>query len=335
VGRTKIKFSVNDLFLDGQHTPAEKQYLVRSPLFPVMATIYNTTDKAVRIGRLLCDQSVTDPAQMVMSALITTPEGFVVGKVKYHRGDFQYLSTSDGVSDPVSSPLITTTSSNYLRAKLGKDSDHVAVRWLRQGVNCATNCVADNIRTVADMAVDKAFGESVSCKPYVEFNSGITTFLSEVAMGAAVMTQMPSDMRQVFEDKYKKYEDRKNKFKASIDKAKSFFDQEKWVLALDINGGVILGAIAPHGAIAALDSYEIDGSLPYAKSGYANYTMQPKWYPNYEAIPEAYRSQVDYALMMLKVHKNSQNLFPDVGGVNQLWMDIGASVTSKIVILPK
>lgn len=335
MGRTRIKFNVNDLFLDGQHTPAEKQYLIRSPLFPVVATIYNAADKAVRVGQLICDQSVTDPAQMVMSAVITTSEGFVVGKVKYHRGNFQYLSVSDGVSDPGSSSLISTNSSNYIRAKLSKAADHVASRWLQQGINCATNCVADNIRTVADMAVDKAFGESVSCKPYVEFNSEITTFLSEVAMGAAVMTQMPSDMRQVFEDKYKKYEDRKNKFKASIDKAKSFFDQEKWVLALNVNGGVILGAINPHGAVAALDSYEIDGSLPYAKDGYADYTVQPKWYPNYEAIPDVYRSEVDYALMMLKVHRNSQNLFPDVGGCNQLWMDIGASVTGKMLLLPR
>ena len=336
MGKAKIKFNTDDLFLEGQHSFMGKQNFIRSPLFPIVATMYNTTERKIRVGHIVSNQISTsaDPKETVMSALLTTPEGFMVGKVRCNRGVFDFLATSDGVSAPSSNVLISSTSANYLKVKLSKNSDHVAASWLRRTSTDAICCISNVIRSITDTAVDRAYGRSVSSRPMVEYDSDITTFLSNVVMGRATMLQMPAEMRQIFESKYRDYTLNNNKFEEAIEKAKSFFDQGKWVLIREVNNGVILGAIIPDGAVAGLDIYKIGNSLPNGEChDFARFSVMPKWYSCYDAIPEEYRRELDYALMMLKVHRNADSLTPnDERGI---WMDIGAANWGKIMILPR
>jgi hypothetical protein len=336
VGKAKIKFNTDDLFLEGQHSFMEKQNFIRSPLFPIVATMYNTTERKIRVGHIVSSQISTsaDPKETVMSALLTTPEGFVVGKIRCNRGTFDYSATSDGVSAPSSNILISSTSANYLRLKLSKNSDHVAASWLRRGATDAICCISNVIRSITDTAVDRAYGRSVSNRPMVEYDADIITFLSNVVMGKATMLQMPAEMRQIFESKYRDYMLNNNKFEEAIEKAKSFFDQGKWVLIREVNNGVILGAIIPDGAVAGLDIYKIGDSLPHGEChDFARFSVMPKWYSCYDAIPEEYRRELDYALMMLKVHRNADSLTPnDERGI---WMDVGAANWGKVTILPR
>lgn len=329
MGRTKVKFNINDLFLDGQHTPEQKLSFTRSPLFPIVTTIYNTTDRKTRIGKTVLSDTVS-------SVTITTEEGFVVGRVRHYpgNGQYDYTATSDGVSDPSSNVLISTTSASYLRAKLSKNSSHVAAAWLRRNAEDARNCITNTIRAVVDSAVDMAYGRSVTERPMIEFDTNIATFLSNVVTGKTTMLQMPADLRQTFEAKYREYEQSSEKFDAAIDKVKSFFDQSKWVLIRNVNGGVILGAISSDGAIAGLDIYRYSDGLPHGEThDFAPQLMKPTWYPSYDAIPEEYRRELDYSMMMLRVHRNSDTPMPDEE--RKVWMDIGAANWGKILILPR
>lgn len=336
MGKARIKFNTDDLFLEGQHSFMEKQSFLRSPLFPIVATMYNTTDRKIRVGQILSNQVSTngDPKDTIMYALITTPEGFVVGKIRCNRGTFDYSATSDGVSTPSSNVLISSTSANYLRAKLSKTSDHVAASWLRRGATEAICCVSNALRSISDSAVDKAYGRSVSNRPMVSYDSSTTTFLSNVVMGKTTMLQMPADMRQIFDMKYREYEESNSKFSEAVEKTKSFFDQGKWVLIRDVNNGVILGAITPDGAVAGLDAYLYGEGLPHGEChDFARFSLMPKWYPSYDAIPDEYRRELDYSLMMLRVHINSDTIPTHEG--RSIWMDIGAANSGKILILPR
>lgn len=328
MGRIKTKFNTDDLFLEGQHSSTEKQDFIQSPLFPIVATMYNTTDRAIRVGHITKNDTFC-------SALITSVEGFVVGKIRFNRSNsFDYSSTSNGTTEPSSNVLVSSTSANYIRAKLSKNSDHVAASWLRRNAIDAPRCVSNTIRNIADSVVDRAFGKSLSCRPYIEFSSEITTFLSDVVMNKKTMSEMSADMRQSFDAKYSQYEESCNKFNAAIDKAKTFFDQDKWVLVRDVNRGVILCAITPDNTVAALDIYKLGDGLPHDhKYDYANYSIKPKWYPCYDAIPEEYRRELDYSLMMLKVHTRSNSMIPE--DPQGIWMDIGAANYGQITVLPK
>lgn len=337
MGKARIKFNTDDLFLEGQHSFIEKQSFIRSPLFPIVATMYNTTERKIRVGHIVNNQLSTsaDPKETIMSALLTTPEGFMVGKVRCNRGTFDFSATSDGVSEPSSNVLISSTSANYLRTKLSKNSDHVAVSWLTRTSTDAIRAVSNVLRSISDTLVDKAYGRSVSSRPTVEYNSDITTFLSNVVMGKTTMLQMPADMRQTFDSKYNDYTINNNKFEEAIEKTKTFFDQGKWVLINEVNRGVILGAIFPDGAVAGLDIYKWGDSLPHGEThDFAPFSLMPKWYPRYDAIPEEYRRELDYALMMLKVHRNADSLIPQADHRN-IWMDIGAANWGKVMILPR
>jgi hypothetical protein len=337
VGKVKIKFNTDDLFLEGQHSTMEKHNFLRSPLFPIVATMYNTTDRKIRVGHIVSNQISTsaDPKETIMSALLTTPEGFMVGKVRCNRGVFDFSATSDGMSEPSSNVLISTASASYLRAKLSKTSDHVAAQWLRRTANDAIYCVSNVIRSISDTAVDRAYGRSVSSRPTVEYNADITTFLANVVMGNATMLQMPADMRQIFDGKYRDYSLNNAKFDEAIEKAKSFFDQGKWVLINGINHGVVLGAITPDGAVSGLEIYKWAEGLPHGGvHDFARFSLTPKWYPSYDAIPEEYRRELDYALMMLKVHRNAASVNIDPNERN-IWMDIGAAGWGKVVVLPR
>lgn len=328
MGTSKTKFNTNDLFVEGQHTPEERLNFIRSPLFPVVTTIYNTTDKTTRIGRVTMGDTT-------ISALITTEEGFIVGKLRYypHNKQYDFASVSDGLSEPSGNILISTSSVSYLRAKLSKNSSHVAAAWLRRNATDAKHCITNAIRGVIDSAVDKVYGSSVSQVPTVEFDADICTFMANVVMGKTTMLQMPSDMRQTFESKYRNYENNSQKFRDAIEKVKTFFDHGKWILIRNVNDGIILGAISHDGAVAGLNMYS-NGVLPHGESyDYAPFSLKPRWYPNFEAIPEEYRRELDYAMMVLKVHRNAESVFPSEE--RQLWLDVGAASWSKILILPR
>ncbi len=336
MGRTKIKFNIDDLFLEGQHSSTEKQAFIRSPLFSIMTTIYNTTDKTVRVGQIISNQISTsaDPKDTIMSAVITTPEGLSVGKLRCNRGTYDYVSTSDGMIDPAANTLISTTSANYIRSKLSKNSEHVAASWLRRCAADGIHCISNAIRSVTDSLTDRAYGRSIVARPSIEFSSEVGTFLANVAMGNLTMMQMPADIRHEFETKYSEYTNNSKKFYAAIDAAKNFFDQGKWVLIRNINAGVVLGAISPDGAVAGLDIYRNGTGLPHGEiNNYAHFTMRPKWYPSYEAIPDEYRRELDYALMVLKVHRNADTLFPN--SERDVWTDIGAASWGKMLLLPR
>jgi hypothetical protein len=47
---SKIKFNIEDLFIEGQHDAATKQKIITCSLFPIAATMYNTAEKQLRIG---------------------------------------------------------------------------------------------------------------------------------------------------------------------------------------------------------------------------------------------------------------------------------------------
>ncbi len=354
MGSKKIKnaFVMSELFVEGQHTPQDIQKFSRSPLFPIAATIYNTVDKALRVGHIeyrasgASELNHIDPDKTDMTAYFCTPEGLTVAKAICRTGQFSFHTTLDVLSSGTSmgSPDLTTTNANYIRAKLSKSSNHPALSSLQACIRSAQTVISHKLRGITDSLVDKFFGNGVSRRPTIEFSSAEATYLADIVMGKATSMDIPPADWQGIEIKYQAHSHRAAKFDSAIEQAREAFDGDKWVFIPEINGGVMLGAIRSDGVQKALDAYRLGNYLPSHESTehtYANFVIPLKWYPSVEALPEDYKRELDYALVMLKAHRGSEangepNLIP-VTGYGKLgnWPQIGAFKRDSVMFLPK
>lgn len=354
MGSKKIKnaFVMSELFVEGQHTPQDMQKFSRSPLFPIAATIYNTVDKALRVGRIeytalsASELDHIDPAKTHMTAYFCTPEGLTVAKAICRTGQFSFHTTYDVLTSGTSmgSADLTTTNANYIRAKLSKSSNHPALSSLQACIRSAQTVISHKLRNITDSLVDTFFGNGVSRRPTIEFSSAEATYLADIVMGKATSMDIPPTDWQEIEIKYQAHSNRAAKFDSAIEQAREAFDGDKWVFIHEINGGVMLGAIRPDGVQKALEAYRLGNYLPSHESTehtYANFVIPLKWYPSVEALPEDYKRELDYALVMLKAHRGSEangepNLIP-VTGYGKLgnWPQIGAFKRDSVMFLPK
>lgn len=336
MGQTKTDFNADEFFIDGQHTPEERRVFMQSTFFPIAVAMYNTTNKAIRVGKI---GYVAEGVPAVKSALIVSPEGFMVGKLKLEVSEYKFFVASDGVTEPDHNVMLSSVNPNYVRAKLSKSSKHVAVTALKYRAENTSKQVSHIVRSLVDNIVDTENTQTVSRRPSANMPANIVSYLADIVAGKSTLADMPLDVRTQFEDKYKVYASHVARFHAAVDAAKGMFDQDKWLLVQDINGGVIFGSVSPTGVLDALDIYKTsERGLPVSDHHeYAKFSVAPKWYPNYEAIPEECRRELDYSLMMLKVHANSNSasIFPATNMPEQYWPDIGAAVSGKVVLLPK
>lgn len=343
--RIKNTFVLSELFLEGQHTPQDIQKFSRSPLFSIAATLFNTTDKALRVGHVEYDSQPhynhIDPDKTNMTACLCTTEGLTVAKIACCAGNFSFYTTFDATtSTSMGNPELTTTNSNYIRSKLSKSSKHPALINLHNAIKAARTVIASKLRHIIDGLTDDFYGGGVSHRPRLDLDEKYITFLADIVMGNKTKESVrPSDWT-VFEDAYQKHCQKTTKFDSAIDQVREAFDGDKWVL-VHVNRGVALGAIRYDGVQKVLDAYQSGDWLPACDNSeynYANFTIPLKWYPSYEAIPEDYKRDVDYALVMLKAHRGAaaeedNNMIPQVNRCN--WPKIGAFKRDSVMFLPK
>jgi hypothetical protein len=217
---------------------------------------------------------------------------------------------------------------------LSKGSNHPAFAGLLEAINLAENLFSHRLRGMVDSGVDKMFGRGLMQRPCLETDNVIASFLADVVMGKTTMLQMPAHLRQDFDTSYSAYEASSVKFDKTIDEFKKLFESGMWALSIRPHGEVVLSAISTEGVNTALDAYKSGSKLPsYTDHNYATYTLNPTWYPSYEAIPEEYRRELDYRLMLLKAHRNSESLIPD--SRDAWWFDLSSAKSGNTLILPR
>ena len=335
----KIKFDSKLIFLDDQHSQADKDVFIRSPLFPVFVSAYNSTGGGIRVG--LFDYNIdADAARWRIN--VVTPQGFIVGMIKgqanYVTGDqsYEYATVMNGLADPRGSShtVLHTSNSRYLLNKLSAKSNHEAASYLRRYTKEAGRVVDNFIYSTVDGLIDKKFGERISRSPAVYLSPNLDTYLARVAMGEVTLNDMPMDMRTELDTKFSDYKTKREKFWQATNFVKDFIKGGKWLYINNINGGVVVAAIAADNTEKAIDGYQDGLSLAGAEAGgYAQYSIEPKWYPSHDAIPEEYRRELDYGLMMLKVHTKSEGHIPKLemrfSTELKIWDEIGAAMCEQ------
>jgi len=333
MARSVIKFNISDIFLDGQTSKEDRLSLIKSPLFSILANLYNRSERSIRVGMITRAEASND----IYGVEIVTPEGLSVARLTARCGSLYnfgvYASPLSAGTNP--NPLISSCNPKYLQTKLGPKSDHEAAQVFDSKLAFTKVYVSELLRTLLDRFVDTTVGTALTSMPQVFGGTYIASgdevklcnYLALYFAGEVTAAEMPSHLRNLFDSTYKKYVDEKNKFADALVRSREMFSGEKWVYFRNINGGVVLGAIRTDAMQVAIDKYESGQGLPFTTEfNYAQWEMPLKWYPTHEHIPADIRQQVDLSLVMLKAHRNSEEMFPSDG---KFWEEMGCATLAN------
>lgn len=327
MARSVIKFNINDIFLDGQTSQEARLHLINSPLFGILANLYNRSEKAIRVGMVTRSEATND----LYSVEIVSPEGLSVARLTARYGSMYNFGVYTHPLSAGTNPntLISSSNPKYLQTKLGPKSEHEATEIFDTRLVSTKVYVSDLLRTSLDKFIDHTIGISVTSSPKVFSDRYISNgselelcnYLALYYAGDVTQLEMPQNVRNMFDDMYKKYVDKKNKFADALKRSREMFSGEKWVYFHNMNGGVVLGAIRTDAMQVAIDKYSSGQYLPFASEfNYAQWDTPLKWYPSHNHIPADIRQQVDLSFLMLKAHRNSEEMFPSNG---RFWEEMG------------
>lgn len=344
----RIKFNVRDLLFPEQHEPnvdSMVKLLLASPLLPAVAQIYNESNKAIRVGKTVMHSNGTirtinmvNPLGLLVGGLNSTGTIGSGGEVSCYSPwvPHSYIADRRGLS---------TANPRYLVNKVKMSSDHPAGVNLHHSIREANKFIGGQLRSILDQMIDTDYGSSLTSAPTFKataLNETTGTYMARVVAGEISYAEFPANVRQDFERVFSSFKERRQKFKDSITNARQFLDGEKWLYLPDINNGVLLGAIRPEPMLAALETYSNGGHLPFESDEYT-YVQESvpfKWYKSFDHIPEELRAGLEYSLVMLKMHRASEDMLPKHEDA-KFWREMGcyssnsAGKRSPVLLLAK
>ena len=122
----RVKFNVQDIFLDGQNDPADRAFFISSPLFSAFASLYNRSGGKVKVGKL----GITSAAdgKYVSTVPVINDLGMPIGNI-FNQGRMSYNTVGfEVMHDPFepdfTSARIRTGNPKYLQQNLSPASSH-------------------------------------------------------------------------------------------------------------------------------------------------------------------------------------------------------------------
>lgn len=331
MSRQSKSFNVNDLFLQGQNSDVARNLLIRSPLIGSVASVYNRAGGKIRVGAI-----DTAGDTYIKRVQFVTTKGVPVADITSNNlYDDIYFSTSTGNSlarHKSGWRRLSTTNPKYLQNKLSAKSNHEAAESFDSALIESEAWIGHELRGLLDRLVDKAMGEGVTRAPAFgdggfgyHIDSSVMTAMARVFAGEIAAHEVTAVTRTEFQRLFDIYATKREKFGNALKTAVEFLTGEKWIYVNDINGGFIAGAISDAGMLAAIDKYKSGEALPTQQMNSFNYvteTVPLQWYPSVECVPEDVRKGIEFSLVMLKTHRNSQVMLPTESGI---WHEMGCA----------
>jgi hypothetical protein len=328
----KTKFNVQDIFLEGQNTVANRNMFVASPLFSVFASLYNRSEGQVKVGLIKTMKSVQTGAEFISEVPVVTHVGLAIGVIENNEADYSGLTFSIYHSaldhHDFRSARLRTSNPKYLQNRLSRNSTHDLAESFDARLHRTLNSFNDIIHGMVDNSIDKKFGGRLDGAPRFDPRGSATntlmTFMARHFAGEIDHSQVPASVRSDFSTLFNRYAEAREKFKVALKDTAEMISTEKWVYLTNANNGVILGAIRPEPMSVALERYMSEGELPMSHQfAYVQASVPFKWYPSYDHIPDEYRQQLEFSMVMLKAHTNSDQMLPTSSG-EYFYYELGA-----------
>lgn len=317
----RITFNVNDMFLEGQNDADVRAKFIRSPLFGIAVNLYNRAKTLKNLDLRVGFIDVTKfnaGTEAVTKVNLVTPTGIPVALISNSAADYSSIGfgTFSSHTESIEGAFRQLASSNpkYVQSKLSAKSDHDAAGAFDYAIVSAYKFLDNLLRNLSDNLVDHLSGERFVGRPLIsssKLTDDVTTFLLNIYAGKCTFAEMPMDMRNLLDNNLTQHEQKCLKFNQAIQKSIEFMDSDKWILMPRMNNGIVMACISPDGVTEALAKYRDGLYLPDTPAfRYAREVVPCKWYPSFESIPDDYRKGIEFSLMMLKTHRNSDTLMP-------------------------
>ena len=332
MGRSKAVFNTKDLFLEGQNNADVQTKFIRSPLFPIAVNAYNrakTKNLDLRVGFI--ETGNYTGGEVIRKVNLVTPLGVPVALITSSDGTYTsigFCTYSSHTENPESAyRQLSSSNPKYVQSKLSAKSEHDAAQAFDNALVSAHNFFDQTLRGIVDGLVDHVSGDRHVMRPLVSsgrLQDEAATFLLKVFAGDCTFAEMPLDMRASLDTQVKDYKLRCLKFDQAIDDALRFMDGDKWMYMPGMNKGVVVTCVSPDNMVNALNQYRAKGSLPYAPDVvYAKTSIAPKWYPSFDSLPDDIREGLQFSMMMLKTHRNSNDLLPKECHGGKFFVEMG------------
>lgn len=331
MGRSKSvkNFDYNALFLDNQTDAATRLEVARSPCLSVILAAYNLVGGNLRVGHVRKHQD-----GRVSKVNLVTPIGLPVALINMESPTYSFDLCYDASTGAMSSRL-NTTNLRYMKSKLSAGNELAAA--VVERVNENNKFFSLSVYTMIDRLVDKAMGESVTSAPSfsspLSMDRELLTFMARYMAGEVTTLEMPNNLRAMFDSMYKEFSNKRAKFKEALISAREFVGGDKWFFMNNVNNGVILGGIGSQPMLAAVEHYTNVGRMPsYSDYNFCDVTVPFKWYPSFQDIPEQYRRELEYSLVMLKTHRGVDEMIPNTGA-REFWPEMGCYSAGSVHVL--
>jgi hypothetical protein len=316
------------MFLPGLHDQATVKEIISSSMWPVFVQAYNLSNQKVRVG--LIKRSTLN---LVSAIDVVDQYGLRIGSVSVDGGAMHFgvynNPTAQGVPGDQSWSRVKSTNVKYIVRKL-KDGNSDASRGLTEGLETSDGFFNKTIWEMVHDALNH--GRSFRDREiHVSVPSELATMLLRVFKGDmdrhTVGTMELAAVDTLFEQYCRK---RDGSTEAFLNTCR-LFGGEKWIFLPDICGGVLVAAINKQPIIDLLNRYRATDSFPTpASANFVHYSVEPCWYKSMDDVPENYRRDIEMQLTMLKLHRRSEKMIPEmleenVSNGTNVYFDVGAA----------
>ena len=339
------KIDVNNVFLPEALDEKDKQYVMKSAGWPLVVAAHSTTEQQVFVAGL-ARHSVLGSHTIHM----TNKSGVNVCAIKIN--DEGKLSEFCRVDNPLSNcnskgfefevphtfytQLLKTDSVRYAMNALRKNSTHRAKDDLIEALHRADRVVSEYVHDIISDILHVHNNNDYPAPPTVRLNNDTQIALLRMFEGDLSKDALPFEYQDILNKTFQTWQKEATNFRNVFNQAIEFFNTDKWIV-FRMNGGVVLGVMSRHTALAQLEKCRdtFDSSVP-RDMNYLDMSHPYRWYKNLNDIPAEIRHELNLSLVMLKAHlpQNTdydieRDLLPNKADhesrKDRVWTSIGAA----------
>lgn len=324
--------NVQDLFAEKFTSENFRQSLMTSAVWPAAVEFINTAKKAevnVKIAEYdpLGGYNNGTPESPNAIYFITEDELFVVGCI-YKNVDNYYVNTLDDVIHMFTTNQAKSTKPQYLARTMRKEGSPVrngilnAVTEAKRGVNTY-------IHRLNKMIADLSYGESITLPTISMYDSTCTALLA-IFKGRMQPHELQQKHLSDIDRRFQELESKTTKFARTVEDMREFYATNKRLIVRGKRGQIVTGVVSNQPLLATIDFLLKHGEMPHITSFNHVQIVEPfRFYGSFDDIPAEIKSQMEMQLTMLKIVRNSEDMFPVNGGKSEAFMDARAATMSN------
>lgn len=338
--------NINSFFREDLSTAEDRAALMRNDLWHIIVAAMNVAPAEMKVGEINFNDT-TVPADVELLNNV----GFLVGRAMSaysYRGNKAILKHRLGlIGHPFSLRLssdMSSTRAKYVAGKIRSKTDSTLRDSITQAVHYAKLTPHAVLNRAAHNVLEKLNGGRVPRTPFAaSLSASVVTQLVRMFTDDMQRSEMSAADTAEIRKEFDKFKKDQVKVDEIISAAREFFSRDKWVIISGLTedswtsstigkGRVIVGAISCQPLLAAIDDFARKFVLPSHSMGmhsfaYCQEIVPFTLYTSFEKVPEDIRKSIEVELMMRKVARGTDSIYPKVEmGTTNVWQEGGQTM---------